>query len=115
VWDGVLTVPVLGALDPKRAGEIMDALLTAVSRARCHHVIIDLTGVSSVDAPTADHLIKLVRAVELLGARGIVVGIKPQVAQAIVAIGVDLSRIMTLATLRDALVFCMKHKPSSSS
>jgi anti-anti-sigma factor len=108
VWDGVLTVPVLGALDARRAAEMMESLLGAVTRTGSRYVIIDLTGVATMDACTADHVIKLVGAVELLGARGIVVGIQPQVAQAIVSLGVDLSRITTLANLRDALILCMR-------
>lgn len=108
VWDGVLTVPVLGALDVRRAAEMMESLLGAVTRTGSRYVIIDLTGVATMDAGTADHVIKLVSAVELLGARGVVVGIQPQVARAIVSIGVDLSRITTLANLRDALVMCMR-------
>lgn len=108
VWDGVLTVPVLGALTVQRAAEMMESLLEAVTRTGSRYVILDLTGVATMDAGTANHVIKLVGAVELLGARGVVVGIQPQVARAIVSIGVDLSRIATLATLRDALVMCMR-------
>jgi anti-anti-sigma factor len=108
VWEGVLTVPVLGALDAGRAQEMMESLLAAVTQRGCRHVLIDLTGVTTMETVTADHVIKLVGAVELLGARGIVVGIQPQVAQAIVSIGVDLSRVMTLRNLREALLFCMK-------
>jgi PAS domain S-box-containing protein len=108
VWDGVLTVPVLGALDVRRAAEMMEALLGAVTRTGSRYVILDLTGVATMDAGTADHVIKLVGAVELLGARGVVVGIQPQVARAIVSLGVDLSRITTLANLRDGLVMCMR-------
>lgn len=107
VWDGVLTVPVLGVLDRERAGEIMEALLAAVSRAQCRQVIIDVTGVASMDAATAEHLIRIVGAVQLLGAQGVVVGIQPSVARAIVSLGVDLSSITTLANLREALVLCM--------
>jgi anti-anti-sigma factor len=110
VWEGVLTVPVLGVLDSKRAQEMMTSLLSAVSQKGCHHVIIDLTGVATMDATTADHLIKLVGAVELLGAQGVVVGIQPDVAQAIVALGVDLSRIVTLGNLGDALVLCLRRR-----
>jgi PAS domain S-box-containing protein len=108
VWDGVLTIPVLGALDRERAAAMMEALLAAVTQSRGRHVILDLTGVLAIDADTAEHLIRIIRAVELLGAQGIVVGIQPQVANAIVAIGVDLSSITTLRNLRQALVGCMR-------
>jgi anti-anti-sigma regulatory factor/CheY-like chemotaxis protein len=108
VWDGVLMTPVLGSLSRERATSMMDLVLTEVARTRSHYVIIDLTGVDAVDVETAEHIIRLVAAVELLGARGLVVGIKPQVATAITASGLDLSRITTLARLRDALVYCMR-------
>jgi len=108
VWDGVLMMPVFGAIDAQRAAQMMEVLLTAVARTRCRRAIIDLTSVKAIDADTADHILRLVRAVELIGARGFVVGIRPEVAQIMVEIGADLRQITTLATLRDALVVCMK-------
>lgn len=108
VWDGVLTVPVLGTLDRDRAAALMDALLAAVARTHCRRAIIDLTGVAAMDEATAEHLIRLVRAVQLLGAQGIVVGIQPQVARAIVSLGVELTSITTLANLREALLLVMR-------
>ncbi|HEU4536147.1 MAG TPA: STAS domain-containing protein [Polyangiaceae bacterium] len=108
VWEGVLTVPVLGTRDPARAQEMTQSPLDALNRAGYRDVIIDLTGVASIDTATADHVIKIVSAVELLGARGVVVGIQPQVARAIVSTGVDLSRIVMLGKLRDALVHCLR-------
>ncbi|WP_437625561.1 PAS domain-containing protein [Sorangium sp. So ce1151] len=108
VWDGVLTVPVLGALDVERAQAILDALLAAVSRAQCRQVILDVTGVASMEADTAEQLVRIVRAIRLLGAHCIVVGIQPQAASAMVTRGIDLSSITTLANLRQALVRCMR-------
>jgi len=108
VWEGVLTMPVFGAIDEARAEHMMDVLLHAVVRARCRYAIIDVTGVDAVNARTGEHIVRLVQAVELIGARGIVVGIRPEVAQTIAALGVDLSSIITLANLRRALVYCMK-------
>lgn len=107
VWDGVLTVPVLGALDPERAAQMMDRLLAAIVSSSSHSVIIDLTGVETMDETIAATLIRLVSAVKLLGAQGIVTGIKGQAAQAIVALGMDLSKVITLRSLREALVLCM--------
>jgi anti-anti-sigma regulatory factor len=69
---------------------------------------LDVTGVSTIDAATADHVVRLVRAVQLLGAKGIVAGMRPEVARAIVSLGVDLGGIETRANLREALVRCMK-------
>jgi PAS domain S-box-containing protein len=112
VWEGVLTMPILGVLDELRAEQMMTVVLDAVKRFRARHTIIDLTGVNAVDARTADHIMKVVRAVQLLGAQSIVVGIRPEVAQTIVAIGVDLSSIVTLANLREALLMCMRAQQS---
>jgi PAS domain S-box-containing protein len=108
VWEGVLTMPVLGVVDEQRAEQMMSVMLEAVSRTRCQHTIIDLTGVDAVDTKTADHVMKIVRAVQLLGARAIVVGIRPEVAMTIVALGVDLASITTLSNLREALLLCMR-------
>jgi PAS domain S-box-containing protein len=108
VWDGVLMMPVYGVIEGERAAQMMEVLLTAVARTRCRNAIIDLTSVEAVDAHTADHILRLVSAVELIGAQGIVVGIRPEVAQIMVAIGKGLDKIITLATLRDALVMCMR-------
>jgi PAS domain S-box-containing protein len=108
VWNGVLMAPVLGALDGDRAAQLMEMILQAVIRSRSRYAILDLTAVESIDAATAGHVIKIVAAVELLGACGIVVGIQPQVAMTIVAVGIDLSRVVTLADLREALLFCMQ-------
>jgi PAS domain S-box-containing protein len=108
VWEGVLTMPVMGILDSQRAGQMMGTLLQEVVRTRCKYAIIDLTGVDSVDTGTADHIIKLVHAVQLLGAQGIIVGIRPDVAQIIVSLGVDLAHIILRANLREALRFCVQ-------
>ncbi|MDI1445447.1 AAA family ATPase [Polyangium sp. 6x1] len=108
VWEGVLTMPVLGSVDEKRAAEMMSVVLEAVTRTACQYTIIDLTGVDTVDPATADYIMRIVRAVQLLGAQTIVVGIRPEVAQTIVSMGVDLSAIATLSTLRAALLRCMR-------
>ncbi|AUX43990.1 uncharacterized protein SOCE26_054470 [Sorangium cellulosum] len=108
VWEGVLTVPVLGALDGERAEVILDALLAAVSHAQCRQVILDVTGVASMEADTAEQLVRIVRALRLLGAHCIVVGIQPRAASAMVARGIDLSSITTLGNLRQALVRCIR-------
>ncbi|MCC6557541.1 MAG: AAA family ATPase [Polyangiaceae bacterium] len=110
VWEGVLTMPVLGAVDERRAEQMMSVVLDEVARTGSHHIIIDLTGVDSVDVRTADHIVRIVRAVQLLGATGIVVGIRAEVSSTIVSLGVDLSGIITLANLRQALVLCMAHR-----
>jgi PAS domain S-box-containing protein len=114
VWDGVLMMPVFGAVEGQRAEQMMEVLLNAVARTRCRYAIIDLTSVKAVDTHTANHIIRLVQAVQLIGAQGIVVGIRPEVAQIMVNIGADLQKITTMATLRDALVLCMKDQRRQS-
>lgn len=108
VWDGVLTLPVVGTLDASRAARIMEGLLEAVVRTQSEHVIVDLTAVHYVDAEVAEHLVAILRAVQLLGARGILSGIRPGAAQALVGLSTDLGGIPTTADLRSALRSCMK-------
>jgi rsbT co-antagonist protein RsbR len=107
VWDKVLTLPMLGHFDSARAAAMMADLLAEVSRKGARFAILDLTGVEAVDASTAAHLLKLIQALRLLGAQGIITGIQPVVAQTMVALGLELTRITTLANLRDALRYCM--------
>jgi anti-anti-sigma regulatory factor len=107
VWEGVLTVPIVGVIDSARAAHLLENLLAAVLRARARFAILDLTGVDTVDTWAADHFFKIVRAVELLGARCIISGIKATVAQTMVEFGIDISRIVTMATLEDALKSCL--------
>ncbi|MDI1449292.1 STAS domain-containing protein [Polyangium sp. 6x1] len=108
VWDGVLSLPLFGVVDSQRAAEMMERLLDAITQKAATYAIIDLTGVDVVDTTTADHIGKLVRAAELLGAKCIITGIRPAVAQTMVQIGIDLTKIVTLATLREALRRCMR-------
>ena len=107
VTEGVIMMPLFGSINRQRSERMMDALLTAVVDARCKYVVIDLTGAVSMDPMLSHEIVKLVRAVRLLGAQGIVVGIQPEVARTVVSNGVDLSGIPTLATLREALALCM--------
>lgn len=108
VWDDVLTIPMLGVVDSRRAADLMEDLLAEVARTRARFAILDLTGVEVLDTATASHMLHMVAAIQLLGAEGIITGIQPTVAQTIVTLGVDLSSIVTLATLRDGLKLCMR-------
>jgi len=103
VWDGVLAMPVLGAVDEARAAAMMDALLAEISRSGVRVSVLDLTGLEDVDTRTLDHLIRMVRAVELLGSHCLISGITPRVASIIVALGIDVARLSTFATLSAAL------------
>jgi rsbT co-antagonist protein RsbR len=103
VWDNILTMPIIGLVDSKRAADMMDKLLTTVVETETKHVIIDITGVDVVDTKTADHFIKMVKAVKLLGSNCYITGINPSIAQTLTQIGIDLGDIGTLRTLQDGL------------
>ena len=108
IWDGVLTVPVMGSLSSERAEILMDRLLAEIVATRSRYALLDLTSVELIDTSTADHLVKIVRAIELLGARAVITGIRSAVAQTIVSIGVDLSQILTLRNLQQGLAACIR-------
>lgn len=108
IWDGVLTVPVMGSLSSERAEILMDRLLAEIVSTRSRYALLDLTSVELIDTSTADHLVKIVRAIELLGARAVITGIRSAVAQTIVSIGVDLSQILTLRNLQQGLAACIR-------
>ena len=102
LWDGVLALPMIGTLDSARTQVVMESLLQRIVETGAEIAIIDITGVPTVDTLTAQHLIKTVTAARLMGADCIISGIRPQIAQTIVHLGVDLSTVTTKATLADA-------------
>jgi rsbT co-antagonist protein RsbR len=108
VWDRVLAIPMLGVVDSGTAAEVMEALLAQISVKQARFAVLDLTGVQVVDTGTAGHLLKLIHAIRLLGAEGILTGIQPAVAQTMITLGLDLTGIVTLARLSDALQFCIE-------
>ncbi|WP_437317043.1 PAS domain-containing protein [Sorangium sp. So ce385] len=108
VWSGVLTLPMVGIVDSVRTADVMDSVLQRIVEQQARFAILDLTGVEMVDTRVASHLIELVTAIRLLGAEGIVAGIKPNVAQTMVALGLDLSQIVTQRNLRAALSYCIR-------
>ena len=103
VWDDVLVMPIIGVVDSRRTADMVQRLLAEVARSQASFVIIDLTGVEIVDTRTADHLIKLMRKVEVVGARCVLTGIRAAVAETLVEIGVDFNRITTLRNLKHGL------------
>jgi len=111
VWAGVLAVPVMGGLNQQSASALMERLLRAIEGSDTRHVILDLTAVELVDTNTADHLLRIVSAVGLLGARVIVTGIRPAVSQTLVSLGVDLGKITTLRNLQEGLRACLESAP----
>jgi rsbT co-antagonist protein RsbR len=103
VWDGVLAMPIIGIVDSRRTADMVQRLLAEVLRMQASFVIIDLTGVDIVDTKTADHLMKLMKKVEVVGARCVLTGIRPAVAETLVDIGVDFGRLATLRNLKHGL------------
>ena len=103
LWEGVLALPLIGALDSARTQVVMENLLQKIVETGAGISIIDITGVPTVDTLVAQHLLKTVAAARLMGADCIISGIRPQIAQTIVHLGVDLTDVITKATLADAL------------
>jgi PAS domain S-box-containing protein len=112
VSENIVAMPVFGELDDERAGRIMDVLLDTITKRNIRGAILDLTGVASIGNSTAEHIGRIVRAVELLGARAIVAGIRADVARAIVSLDVGLGRIETRASMKDALRVMMNGQGS---
>ena len=102
LWDGVLALPMIGTLDSSRTQIVMESLLERIVETGSDVAILDITGVPTVDTLTAQHLLKTVTAARLMGAECIISGIRPQIAQTIVHLGVDLGDVVTKATLADA-------------
>ena len=108
LWDGVLALPMIGTLDSARTQIVMEALLERIVETGAETAIIDITGVPTVDTLVAQHLLKTVSAIRLMGADCIISGIRPQIAQTIVHLGLDLQGVTTKATLADALAIALK-------
>ena len=102
LWDGVLALPMIGTLDSARTQVVMESLLQRIVETGAEVAIIDITGVPTVDTLVAQHLLKTITAARLMGAECIISGIRPQIAATIVHLGVDLSAVITKATLADA-------------
>ena len=110
LWKGVVALPVIGIVDSVRASEMTESLLEEVVKSKARFAIIDLTGVDVIDTSAANHLVRLVRSVGLLGTRCLVSGISPRMAQTIVTIGIDLAELATFATLEAALRFSLQEE-----
>ena len=108
LWDGVLALPVIGTLDSSRTQVVMENLLQRIVETGASIAIIDITGVPTVDTLTAQHLLKTVAAARLMGADCIISGIRPQIAQTIVHLGVELQDVVTKATLADAFGIALR-------
>lgn len=107
IHTGVLVLPLVGAVDSRRAAEITERLLEAIAAHRADLVILDITGVSLIDTSTANHLLMTTRAASLLGSKVVLTGMGPEIAQSVVHLGVDLRGLVTLASLRDGLDYAL--------
>jgi len=108
LWDGVLAVPLIGTLDSVRTQVVMENLLQNIVDSGSSIAIMDITGVPTVDTQVAQHLFKTVSAARLMGAQCIISGIRPQIAQAMVHLGVEFGDVVTKATLADALAHAFR-------
>lgn len=108
LWDGILALPLIGTLDSNRTQVVMQNLLEAIVAKETVIAIIDITGVPTVDTLVAQHLLKTVAAARLMGAECLISGIRPQIAQTIIHLGVDLGGVTTKATLADAFQIAMR-------
>ncbi|RCJ19140.1 anti-anti-sigma factor [Nostoc sp. ATCC 43529] len=113
LWEGILALPIIGTLDSARTQIVMESLLQKIVETGSEVAIIDITGVPTVDTLTAQHLLKTVTAARLMGADCIISGIRPQIAQTIVYLGIDLTNITTKATLADAFAMALKRMGAS--
>ena len=108
LWDGILALPIIGTLDSARTQVVMESLLQAVVQTNSRFAIIDITGVPTVDTLVAQHLLKTITAARLMGAECIISGVRPQIAQTIVHLGIDLAGVVTKAKLADAFALALQ-------
>jgi rsbT co-antagonist protein RsbR len=108
LWDGVVAVPLIGTLDSARSQVVMERLLQALVDTGSPYAILDITGVPAVDTQVAQHILKTVVAAQLMGAQCIISGIRPQIAQTIVSLGIEFGDIVTKANLSDALRYALR-------
>ena len=108
LWDGILALPIIGTLDSARTQVVMETLLGAIVKTNSRVAIIDITGVPTVDTLVAQHLLKTVTAARLMGADCIISGVRPQIAQTIVHLGINLLDVTTKATLSDAFALALQ-------
>lgn len=113
LWDNILALPLIGTLDSARTQVVMQNLLDAIVQTRSDFAIIDITGVPLVDTLVAQHLLKTVAAARLMGADCLISGIRPQIAQTIIHLGVDLAGVTTKATLADAFAVALRRSGHS--
>ena len=110
LWEGIVALPLIGTLDSARTQVVMESLLEKIVSTGADIAVIDITGVPMVDTLVAQHLLKTVAAARLMGAECLISGIRPQIAQTIVHLGVDLQGVITKATLADAFAIALDRR-----
>jgi rsbT co-antagonist protein RsbR len=115
VWRSVLCVPIVGVLDSMHASDLTMVLLEKVARLKARYVIIDVTGIDAMDTTTADHFMRMARAITLLGSTCALSGVRPAIASTMVHIGVEMGEIKTYRTMRDALKEYVRRQPRPRS
>lgn len=108
VYEGILVLPLVGTIDARRAGQVMEVMLEGVVREQAEVVIVDITGVSVVDVQVANYLLQAARAIQLIGAQMVLVGISAEVAQTMVQLRVELSKIITRANLKAGIEYALR-------
>jgi PAS domain S-box-containing protein len=114
VWDRVLALPIIGTLDSNRASRLTEGLLARIAALEAEIVILDISGVPTIDTEVAQHLLKTVHAARLMGATSILSGVRPETAQAMVHLGIELGGLRSRNTLRDALQLALQMIASSN-
>lgn len=115
IWDGVLTLPIIGTLDSSRTVSVMEKLLSRIESDRARVVVMDITGVIAIDSQVSHHLIQMMRAVTLMGALAILTGIRPEIARALTSLNINLGDVVTRATLSDGLKEAFRYLGVSTS
>lgn len=109
IWDGVLTLPIIGTLDSSRTVAVMENLLSRIEQDRARVVVMDITGVVAIDSQVSHHLIQMMRAIGLMGARAILTGIRPEIARALTSLNINLGDVTTRSTLSEGLKEAFKY------
>lgn len=115
VWDKVLALPIIGTLDSQRAARLTENLLQKIGQEEAEIVILDISGVPAIDSQVAQNLLKTVQGARLMGAESILSGVRPETAQAMVHLGIDIGQLRSRSTLRDALQLALKMRKDSGA
>lgn len=115
VSDNVLAMPLIGSIDSRRARDVLDKLLTGLSTSHAHTVILDITGVAVVDTQVANVLLQAAQAAQLLGAQVVLTGMRPEVAQTVVGLGINLDNLITRSSLQTGIAYAMSHNQRTKS